>query len=605
MHRGRSSIERANAIKRKLEQIAAEKPKIEELRAKIASSKGSEENAEQEKLERRALHGLITGNRNGNLLDATEINIAIKRLQTTNKVKTKRGDAGDAIELPCSVLKSEDGYIIAVSPVVLGAGSFARAKLAQILAKQKPDGSFTPVEPRWVCAKMQSIGPDQEVLEELVAKEVEISKEVGLTITTVAQTQDYSATASRDSSVYSASGDSDVFPAATYASEAPSPTSSIGSSSSAKSSKSRSIQKLASGEELFNTLAKGSFNDAEAIRAALAVTRAVFELNNSGTLHRDIKPENLIYDSKKGEATLIDFGFAIKLNGKTAIRDKQAMGTPDFLAPECIEKKVYSSSSEAFAVGKVIKEIAESSSLSSEVSESLLGTAESLTAENPDDRIHNAEALAFLTTLAEEHSALNKEQAMLNQASLKRAMPIIESKAGQHFAIDDIKTKLENIILNKLSSGSLDEVQASMLTTVIDELDELTAAQKDKNVFNKKLGDFAEFLGGALVMPDFAENLTKYPEIDKILSNALEQCTQYLARLNTDIEEDYTARTTGHKDMSAGRSGILYSKAHKTAETIKHSSSTEDDTMSKDKDFTERQEGMRSARTKSAIRRLI
>lgn len=71
------------------------------------------------------------------------------------------------------------------------------------------------------------------------------------------------------------------------------------------------------------------------LRIARGLARALRALHDSGKLHRDLKPSNVML-RPDGEPVLLDFGLV------TATHDKGrlVMGTPRYMAPECLEPPV-------------------------------------------------------------------------------------------------------------------------------------------------------------------------------------------------------------------------------------------------------------------------
>ncbi len=89
-----------------------------------------------------------------------------------------------------------------------------------------------------------------------------------------------------------------------------------------------------SGEELFDYIAekKKKINIVHLIKMA----KCVQFLHNNNIVHRDIKLENFLID-ENGQIKVIDFGFAISLEGKFNKRSDEAMtvlGSPSYIAPE-------------------------------------------------------------------------------------------------------------------------------------------------------------------------------------------------------------------------------------------------------------------------------
>ena len=84
------------------------------------------------------------------------------------------------------------------------------------------------------------------------------------------------------------------------------------------------------------------------IEQALLALEAV---HNSGVIHRDIKPENLML-TKNGTIKLIDFTTAL-IPGEMypMANNNEAIGTFDYIAPECLEGYANSKESDIYALG--------------------------------------------------------------------------------------------------------------------------------------------------------------------------------------------------------------------------------------------------------------
>jgi tRNA A-37 threonylcarbamoyl transferase component Bud32 len=85
----------------------------------------------------------------------------------------------------------------------------------------------------------------------------------------------------------------------------------------------------------------GGLTPREALNIVPAICDALQYAHDQGIVHRDIKPENVLLD-KRGRVKIADFGLA-KLLGRpapelTLTRAQQVMGTPNYMAPEQMER---------------------------------------------------------------------------------------------------------------------------------------------------------------------------------------------------------------------------------------------------------------------------
>ena len=105
----------------------------------------------------------------------------------------------------------------------------------------------------------------------------------------------------------------------------------------------------------------GALPTEQALKIAAQVLDGLAHAHRHGVLHRDIKPANIML-SNDGTPRIMDFGAASRnpiscLYGAQVGVDEDLIGTPAYMAPEYIEKKLYSARTDIFAAGLVFCEM--------------------------------------------------------------------------------------------------------------------------------------------------------------------------------------------------------------------------------------------------------
>lgn len=95
-------------------------------------------------------------------------------------------------------------------------------------------------------------------------------------------------------------------------------------------------------------------------RRALEITEAVCEAlafaHQNGIVHRDVKPSNIMLD-RTGKVKVADFGLAKATTAESTVltQTSMALGTPDYVAPEClISGTVVDGRADLYAVGVML-----------------------------------------------------------------------------------------------------------------------------------------------------------------------------------------------------------------------------------------------------------
>jgi len=116
------------------------------------------------------------------------------------------------------------------------------------------------------------------------------------------------------------------------------------------------------GETLHDLIQRsGAVPTEPALKIAAQVLDGLAHAHKNGVLHRDIKPANIMLGSD-GTPRIMDFGAASRnhlswLNGDNVGVDDNFIGTPAYMAPEYIEKKLFSARTDIFAAGLVVCEM--------------------------------------------------------------------------------------------------------------------------------------------------------------------------------------------------------------------------------------------------------
>jgi serine/threonine protein kinase len=123
------------------------------------------------------------------------------------------------------------------------------------------------------------------------------------------------------------------------------------------------LMELIKGRELWQMMNIFGFaHKSDAYHFFQKILEAVKEIHGRGIVHRDLKPENIMVSAETNEIKIIDFGSAKDIVEKVQSKGNSStgrmyyehfMGTPNYMAPECIHNKASDKASDIYSLGCV------------------------------------------------------------------------------------------------------------------------------------------------------------------------------------------------------------------------------------------------------------
>merc|ERR1719450_86714 len=109
------------------------------------------------------------------------------------------------------------------------------------------------------------------------------------------------------------------------------------------------------GELFFHLSRAGRFSEGRCKFYAAEILLALEYLHSLTIIYRDLKPENLLLDAE-GHTKITDFGLS-KEGIEDNISAKTMCGTPEYLAPEIVEKKGHGRAVDWYSIGALTYEM--------------------------------------------------------------------------------------------------------------------------------------------------------------------------------------------------------------------------------------------------------
>lgn len=117
------------------------------------------------------------------------------------------------------------------------------------------------------------------------------------------------------------------------------------------------VMELVAGRSLRERMSDGEIVLAERLRWLIDIARILAAAHRLGLVHRDVKPENVMVRAD-GSVKLLDFGIAVRIWDPDGTEHGElGAGTPRYMAPEQIQRRVVDARTDQFAWGVVAYEL--------------------------------------------------------------------------------------------------------------------------------------------------------------------------------------------------------------------------------------------------------
>jgi eukaryotic-like serine/threonine-protein kinase len=122
------------------------------------------------------------------------------------------------------------------------------------------------------------------------------------------------------------------------------------------------VMELVSGESLAARLKRERMLESEVLRIGIQIAEALDEAHGHGVVHRDLKPANVMLTTR-GSVKVLDFGLARPVQPESVTLDSltgtgMIAGTLPYMAPEQFQGSVADASTDIYAWGAVVYELA-------------------------------------------------------------------------------------------------------------------------------------------------------------------------------------------------------------------------------------------------------
>jgi serine/threonine protein kinase len=225
------------------------------------------------------------------------------------------------------------------------------------------------------------------------------------------------------------------------------------------------------GGTLQHMLRNGALPAVKSVEIACSLLDALEYAHQQGVLHLDIKPGNIMI-GQRGQPMLMDFGIA-RLMKEQSEDSQEVIGTPQYMAPECISNGGVDVSTDLYSVGMVLYEtVAGVSAFAGDNAFHVMNRVVNEVAAAPS--IHNPGLDEGLEAIIMKSIAKRKEERYRDAATMRAALKTYLGEPGEAAASDVHGSTLE-FLLRRMRSKS----DFPALSNIITEINQIVASESD------------------------------------------------------------------------------------------------------------------------------
>ena len=224
------------------------------------------------------------------------------------------------------------------------------------------------------------------------------------------------------------------------------------------------------GGTLQRMLRDGALSTVKSAEIACQLLDALEYAHQQGVLHLDIKPGNIMI-GQRGQPMLMDFGIA-RLMQEQNDDSTEVIGTPQYMAPECISNGGVDVRSDLYSVGMGLYEMVTGvPAFTGDNAFNVMNRVVNEAAAAPS--VHNPELDEVLEAIIMKSIAKNKEERYRDAASMRGALRTWLGELGEA-ATGDVHGLLE-FLLRRMRSKS----DFPALSNIITEINKIVASESD------------------------------------------------------------------------------------------------------------------------------